>query len=219
MKSIIIGHRGAAGLALENTIQSIRAAQKAGVDAIELDVRLTADNYLVLCHDSSTVRTFGVDLNVHQHTLKELQAECPKLPTLKDALKACGDTPVILELKADIEPTILLATIDNFPTLDIRIASFKFDTIARLKKEHSHLKVYVLEHHNPYETITRTKAMNGDGLGFNFSLINPLTYWLIRRHKLEIYAYTVNHRFNVWFLKTFYPRVAICTDYPDKFTD
>lgn len=217
MKSIIIGHRGAAGLALENTIESIRAAKKAGVDMIELDVRITADNYLVLNHDDSTVRTFGVDLSVRQSSLHELQAECPQLPTLEQALKACGKTPVMLELKTEVEPEILLAVIDKFPELDIRIASFKISLLSRLKKAHPNLCVYVLEHHNPFDTITRAKGMKADGVGLNFSLVNPLTYWLIRRHKLEVYAYTVNHRWNVWFLKTFYPRVAICTDYPDQF--
>lgn len=217
MKSIIIGHRGAAGLALENTIESIKMAKKAGVNMIELDVRMTADNYLVLSHDNSTVRTFGVDLSVRESTLQKLQAECPQLPTLEQALKACGKTPVMLELKTEIKPEILLAVLHKFPHLDICIASFKTNLLLRLKKLHPNLCIYVLEHHSPFDTIARAKAMKADGIGLNFSLINPLTYWLIRRHKLKVYAYTVNHRWNVWFLKTFYPRVAICTDYPDQF--
>lgn len=218
MKSLIIGHRGAAGLALENTVESINAAEKCNVDMIELDVRITADNYLVVCHDDSTVRTFGVELSIRHSSLQEVQRECPQLPTLETALKACGKTPVMLELKTEVEPEILLAVIDKFPNLDIRIASFKIGLLSKLKKSHPTLCVYVLEHHNPFDTITRAKGMKADGIGLNFSLVNPLTYLLIRRHKLEVYAYTVNHPLNVWFLKTFYPRVAICTDYPDKFT-
>ena len=40
---LIIGHRGAAGLAPENTIDAMAAGVAAGVDMLELDVRLTRD--------------------------------------------------------------------------------------------------------------------------------------------------------------------------------
>ena len=47
----IIGHRGAAGLVPENTISAFERACEIGVDAIELDVLLTADNNIVVHHD------------------------------------------------------------------------------------------------------------------------------------------------------------------------
>ncbi len=47
----IIGHRGAAGLAPENTLAAFRRACAIGVDGIELDVHLTADSVLVVHHD------------------------------------------------------------------------------------------------------------------------------------------------------------------------
>jgi glycerophosphoryl diester phosphodiesterase len=47
----IIGHRGAAGLAPENTLAAFRRACEIGVDGIELDVHLTADGVLVVHHD------------------------------------------------------------------------------------------------------------------------------------------------------------------------
>ena len=50
-KVYIIGHRGAAGLAPENTIVSFSKAFEIGVDAIELDVHLSADNVLIVYHD------------------------------------------------------------------------------------------------------------------------------------------------------------------------
>ena len=50
----IIAHRGAAGLALENTLESIKAALKLPVYAIEIDVRRTADGELILLHDHHT---------------------------------------------------------------------------------------------------------------------------------------------------------------------
>jgi glycerophosphoryl diester phosphodiesterase len=47
----VIGHRGAAGLAPENTLAAFRRACALGVAGIELDVHLTADSVLVVHHD------------------------------------------------------------------------------------------------------------------------------------------------------------------------
>ena len=47
----IVGHRGAAGLAPENTLEGFAAAVAAGVDRIELDVRRTSDRRVVVFHD------------------------------------------------------------------------------------------------------------------------------------------------------------------------
>lgn len=53
----IIGHRGAAGLAPENTLPAIKEGLKYQVDRIEVDVRQTADSVLVIMHDSTVDRT------------------------------------------------------------------------------------------------------------------------------------------------------------------
>lgn len=45
------GHRGAAGLAPENTLAAFQAALELGVDAVEMDVQLTRDGKLVVYHD------------------------------------------------------------------------------------------------------------------------------------------------------------------------
>jgi len=47
----IIGHRGAKGLAPENTLASMQAALDNNVDAIEFDVRVTRDNVPVINHN------------------------------------------------------------------------------------------------------------------------------------------------------------------------
>ena len=50
-KLLVIGHRGAAGLAPENTLAAFKKALNLGVDAIELDVHISADKILVVYHD------------------------------------------------------------------------------------------------------------------------------------------------------------------------
>ncbi len=54
---VVIAHRGASQTAPENTLASFRQAMEAGADAIELDVRLTSDNEVVVIHDSRLERT------------------------------------------------------------------------------------------------------------------------------------------------------------------
>jgi glycerophosphoryl diester phosphodiesterase len=47
----LIAHRGGRGFGADNTLEAMEAAVRAGVRMIETDVRITADNELVICHD------------------------------------------------------------------------------------------------------------------------------------------------------------------------
>src|SRR6266567_6060143 len=53
----VIGHRGAAAYAPENTLAGLRHAKALGCAWVEFDVRLTGDGALVLCHDPLLDRT------------------------------------------------------------------------------------------------------------------------------------------------------------------
>src|SRR6266496_1470994 len=69
-KMQIIGHRGAAGLAPENTLLAIQKALDAGADWIEFDVHLTRDGHLVVIHDPNILRVSG-----HYATIKRSDLE------------------------------------------------------------------------------------------------------------------------------------------------
>jgi glycerophosphoryl diester phosphodiesterase len=58
---LIVGHRGAMAHAPENSLESYVLAEEAGVDEIELDVRLSADDQLFLLHDATLDRVAGDD--------------------------------------------------------------------------------------------------------------------------------------------------------------
>ncbi|MBW1727447.1 MAG: hypothetical protein JRF31_11725 [Deltaproteobacteria bacterium] len=68
----VIGHRGAAGHAPENTIESIDCAIEMGVDYIEIDVQPTRDGRLVVFHDRTMRRLTGLDGYVREYTFVEL---------------------------------------------------------------------------------------------------------------------------------------------------
>ena len=51
MATIIIAHRGGALLGTENSLSCIERGIQTGADMVEVDLHLTADNHIVVCHD------------------------------------------------------------------------------------------------------------------------------------------------------------------------
>lgn len=72
-RPLLTGHRGS-DIGVENTVEAYEAGAQRGYDALECDVRVTADGHYVICHDDST-RRLGGQLCVAQATLKQLQDE------------------------------------------------------------------------------------------------------------------------------------------------
>ncbi len=70
----IIGHRGAAEDAPENTLESFRAAAREGATWVEFDAKLSADNAIVILHDDDLDRTTSGRGPARLRTLAELQA-------------------------------------------------------------------------------------------------------------------------------------------------
>jgi glycerophosphoryl diester phosphodiesterase len=73
----VIGHRGAAAYAPENTLESFREARRRGASWIETDVKLTADGVPILMHDESLKRTTGVDRLVAETPAVDLPSDVP----------------------------------------------------------------------------------------------------------------------------------------------
>ncbi len=70
----LIGHRGIAALAPENTMSSFRLAASHNVSWVEFDVRLTKDNALIIFHDDTLERTTNGNGYVYEHTLRSLMS-------------------------------------------------------------------------------------------------------------------------------------------------
>ena len=75
-RPLVVAHRGGAGLAPENTLAACGLALRLGVDAVEVDVRLTTDGVPVLLHDATLDRTTGCSGEVRGMTLAAIAA-CP----------------------------------------------------------------------------------------------------------------------------------------------
>ncbi|MGF3056700.1 glycerophosphodiester phosphodiesterase [Microbacterium sp. YY-01] len=107
MTIMIVGHRGAMAHEPENSLASYALAEEVGVDEIELDVRLSADNQLFLLHDATLDRTAGDDSARNRGPAAELD-----LATLQSVVLDSGrgvvtlqemydatETPIQLEIK------------------------------------------------------------------------------------------------------------------------
>jgi len=70
---LIIGHRGAKGIAPENSLSGFKKAIELGIDGIELDVHLTKDEKLIVIHDMDLKRLTGLRILIKQLTFKELK--------------------------------------------------------------------------------------------------------------------------------------------------
>lgn len=115
----VIGHRGAAGVAPENTVESIRRGVRAGAQAIEIDVHLSADGHLVAIHDDTVDRTTDGSGPVEEMTLEEIRqldagygftpdrgrsfpyrGTGVRVPTLDEAVEAAAGLPMVVEVKS-----------------------------------------------------------------------------------------------------------------------
>src|SRR5581483_10021086 len=96
----IIGHRGARGLAPENTIASLKKALELGVDRIEFDVRVTIDHIPVIFHDETLIDHSGDKLPLNRTTYQELKNHKPGLASLQEVLDFIkGRVPLYIEVK------------------------------------------------------------------------------------------------------------------------
>lgn len=217
----IIGHRGAAGLALENSLESIKAAIDAGVDGIEIDIRLTKDNVFLLNHDGSTRRTSKKNKEIKTSSYDELEhirlQNGEPIPTLFDALQICKNTPLYIEAKGSgwaEELAKFLGTLRDNTRSYLNVLSFHHQELTRFHNLCPDIKTFALEHTNPFRVLDIAARHGLHGIDINFWVLNPLVYWMAGKRKLKIIVYTVNHAWIARFIKYLYPLVAVTTNVP-----
>lgn len=100
-RPVIFAHRGASAHAPENTIAAFELALAQEADAIELDVKLSADGYVIVHHDATVDRTTNGKGRVKDLSLAELKKldagsffsekyQGEKIPTLEEVFDAVG---------------------------------------------------------------------------------------------------------------------------------
>ena len=143
----VIGHRGAAGLAPENTYAGFDLALRLGVDGIETDVQRTKDGKLVLFHSELLHRTTdgtGKLQEITWHELQQLDAGSwfnstyagERVPLLTEMLQRYGTrTTLDLEIKQSGIEYAVLDVVEQLNLLDrVAFTSRDFPIIARIKE-------------------------------------------------------------------------------------
>jgi glycerophosphoryl diester phosphodiesterase len=129
----VVGHRGNAAHAPENTIESFQQAVAIGVDALELDVHLSADGHVVVIHDSTLDRTTDRSGRIERLSLAQIReadagarytadqgASHPyrgsgiQVPTLDEVLEVFGEMPLLIEIKAPEASAATRQAIERF---------------------------------------------------------------------------------------------------------
>lgn len=224
----IMGHRGAAGLAPENTIASITEGLAAGANWIEFDVRRTQDGHIVLIHDSSTGRVAKQRLAVHKSSVDDLSRLEMKrgnaIPTLEEAVKLIGKKAKInIEVKSpDCIPQVIQLIQKYVKDLDYPYSHFLVSSFSPAVLR----AAYQLDKKVPYSLLQiwplRFRWLSSvklSAVGFyHIAALTPFIIALAKRRGLYTYAYTVNGVEEAKQLKRL-GIDGIVTNYPNKFDE
>ncbi|MHC4118048.1 MAG: glycerophosphodiester phosphodiesterase family protein [Planctomycetota bacterium] len=143
----IIAHRGASHLAPENTMASVMLGWEKGAD-VEVDVYMTADNRIVVIHDSTTKRTGGAELEVRETSsgeLRELEVGSFKaeefagerIPFLSEVIETIPPgRKLYVEIKCgqEILPFLQALVVTSGRMSQIVIIGFDLDTVTKSKQ-------------------------------------------------------------------------------------
>ncbi len=206
-------HRGASGVAPENTIASLQAALDSGAMMVELDVQATSDDALVVFHDDQLDRTTNGHGFIRHCTLDDVQAldagswfgsqfTNEHVPLLADALELVrGRAYVNIEIKPltaseESAKTIysIVQTVMNSQMSDyVVFASFDHHALLYIKSVDPHLRTIALNVPNderlPHEVV---RGCHADGYGCSLEELSLERVEDCKTHHIPIGVYTVN---------------------------
>lgn len=134
---LAIGHRGASGHAVENTLAAFALASDLGAQMWELDTQLTKDGVCVVSHDDHLQRVFGVDKRISDLTAAELTAlEGVAVPSFVEvaALARQRGSGLYVELKAAGTGPLVWRELAEHSQRFAAIGSFNIDHVREMRK-------------------------------------------------------------------------------------
>ena len=202
MAARVIAHRGAANKRdgspiRKNTLAAFERAIELGVEGIELDVRRTADDVLVI-HDEALIDDGVCIRNVHSDDIPQW------MPTLVEALEVCQDTWLNIEIQnlpgdPDYDETFgismaVAALITAFEAQQrVLVSSLDFGSIQRIRENDPTIPIgwIVWGQVNPMQMVERA-AGTVDALHPSEMLIDKTLMEMCREANLLVNAWTVN---------------------------
>ena len=192
---LFIAHRGCQSLAPENTIPSFTCAARLGLQAIETDVRLSADGLLVCSHDDSLKRMFGLKQKVSATPYAELKKLVPvkgngldtwpkellRIPTFGEYLDVCEryDAVPFIETKGDVavvKPVLAEVRRRGLARVAV-LSSVQFDHVREARKGDKEIFIHHIV--SKPEQLDELAAMGNAGLSYNYKDLSAVPDGLV----------------------------------------
>lgn len=214
----LVSHRGAAGLATENTAAAINVAKKYKPVFIEVDIHATADLVFVMYHGDVKQTYSG---NRRPETFNQLKKQLPELLTLEELLDSDDHTHAFMfDIKCadDIDDLIVYLEKRGLPS-SVGFTSPHADALAKLKAAFPHSITLIAQpyHHGPIAAIEHARNFGFNGISLNKWWLGPLPYFLCKHYKKKLMVYTIDHKVWMWAAQTFFPDVMLCTNHPERY--
>jgi glycerophosphoryl diester phosphodiesterase len=208
----IVGHRGAAALAPENTLAGMSAAAASGARAVELDLRLTADGAIVVLHDATLDRTTDGRGLVRRATLEEIRTldagrgfgrefAGERVPVLAEVLALARKLglALALELKADrglavaTGRAVAQALVSRRALPVVRLSGFSPRCLAAARAVAPAIpRALTVARGAPEGWIRAARALDAGALDVAHSLLTARAVARLHDAGLAVGAYTVN---------------------------
>lgn len=154
-------HRGASAIAPENTMRAFEAAQRAGADGLEFDVRFDGEHNVVVFHDNELDRLLGRPGRLDRLTATEraqLRVGGEPIPTLAEVLDGFPDLELDIEIKSDA----------------VARSSTLVDAVATLVAEHRRNDRLLVTSFDPFVLLQFHRRLPDISLGYIFHDQQPL---------------------------------------------
>ncbi len=198
---LIIGHRGAAGEYIENSMQGFRHALTLPIDAIELDIRQHGSELWII-HDQNLLRLTGTEERFAEQTdLSHLRLRNGEpLSPLRDLLNlAWGKMPLNIEIKSIDSAHFLLDLLAQYPALPepgsypwILISSFNHRVLLELKQLGCRWPLAPITSGLPIETAQLIKLLKPWSWHFNQDYIDIELIQELHQQSIKTLVFTVN---------------------------
>lgn len=230
----IIGHRGAAALAPENTLISFDAAYQKGCRSIECDVQLSVDGEAFIFHDDTLNRTTngkGLFAKARAEDLRHLDAGSwfdsqfsgTRIPSLKDALLWAAHRQVMLNLELKpqsgggeaLVQTVLTHLKEYWPATQPLplISSFDLQVLQWCRQYHETLPLGCLLATWQDASVSLASSLQCVAVNLSRRIVTQKRINFLKQRDFWVYVYTVNQQSMISTYRT-WGADGVFSDYP-----
>lgn len=184
------------GVEPENTLRSFVHAERAGMDAIELDLHLSKDGALAVMHDADVDRTTDGTGLIAEKTLAELReldaGQGERVPVFEEVLDAVR-SPVQAEIK-DVAAARALADVMRRRDLvdRVEVLSFHDEAIAEIAQLVPGVRTALVASRWKSDVVDRAKAVGAATLVLNIRRLTLEVVEQAHADGLKVIGWVVN---------------------------